>query len=154
MKRVDIAREKRRLDNLFQRTGDLPQDPEILAHWSRYLCVLVSGFIETSVCTIYSQYVTDKAHPNVANYVTRRLNTFRNPNMERILEVTRAFSPEWEKQLRDGTAEELKAAIDSVVANRNQIAHGKNVQLSYVMIKDYYARAAKLIDMMFEQCDA
>lgn len=54
---AEIAQHRSRLDHLYQQADKLMyqqadkliDDQEMLAHWSRYLCVLTSGFLETSV---------------------------------------------------------------------------------------------------------
>ena len=152
MRTRELARRQQRLDSLFDKVGTLT-DLEVQAHWSRYLCVLVSGFIEVSIQEIYRQYARDRAGQNVANFVDGRLKDFRNPKMERILQTTRLFSVEWEQELRafveDGP---LKDAIDSIVNNRNKIAHGDDVGITYVTVKQYYKNAVKVVEVIEEQC--
>jgi hypothetical protein len=116
------------------------------------LCVLVSGFIECSVRAIYTQYAREKAIPYVANYVTHKLKGFTNPNMEDILSLAGMFNQEWRTCLEQDTEGELKAAIDSIVANRNLIAHGTDVGISFVTIKTYYQNAVKVVQLIENTC--
>lgn len=153
MKNREVMRAKQKLDNLFEKINHLPDDNELKAHWARYLCILVSGFIENSVRAIYSQYAKNKAIPNIANFVERKLDDLQNPKMEKILQLTGAFSLQWESNLRKATEGELKDAIDSIVANRNNIAHGQDVGITYATIKDYYEKAFKVIQMIENQCN-
>jgi hypothetical protein len=129
-------------------------DPEVQAHWARYLCILVSGFVESSVREVYRQYARNKAAPNVANFVEGRLKGFQNPKMEKILELTRLFSPEWEATLRLAVEGEPKDAVDSIVANRNRIAHGEDVSVSYANIRAYYMSSTKVIQLIEDQCQS
>ncbi len=152
MRSIEVVRYQQRLDNLFSKAGTLSTDIEVQAHWARYLCVLVSGFIEMAVRETYSQYARNKAAPYVANFVDGRLRGFQNPNMERILQLTRLFSPQWEEHLRNSIEGEPKDAIDSIVANRNRIAHGEDVGITYVRIKSYYESAIKVVEVIEEQC--
>ena len=150
----EILRQKQVLEDLFSQIGQLGGAGErIQSHWARYLCVLVSGFLETSIHAIYSQYAKAKAAPNVANYVQRRLRRFQNPKMGAILELTGAFSSHWESALKNWAEGDLKDAVDSIVANRNNIAHGRDVGITYTRIKDYYERAVKVIEFMDNQCN-
>ena len=153
MKNIEIRRYKQRLDSLFQQIPALSEDIELQAHWAKYLCVLVSGFMEISVRTIYSQYAREKAEPRVANFVYSQLKSFHNPKMEKILELTKSFSPEWEDNLRNATEGELKDAVDSIVANRNRIAHGEDVGITYVRMHSYYQNIIKTVRLISEQCD-
>ena len=45
---------------------------------------------------------------------------------------------------------ERKDALDSVIANRNSIAHGESVGLTYMRINDYYKRIGEVIDFVDE----
>lgn len=153
MKNKEVVRYKQQLDDLFAKTSNLPQDDfEIQSHWARYLCIRVSGFLEVSIRSIYSQYAKDKAAPFVVNYVESQLKNFQNPNMEKILNITRSFNPSWAEELKKLTEGEIKDAIGSIVAQRNQIAHGGNAGITYSKIKIYYQNVIKLVELIEKQC--
>jgi hypothetical protein len=153
MSNPDVVRYRMRLDNLFAQIGALSHDLELQSHWARYLCVLTSGFLETSVRAIYGQYARTKAAPFVANFVNTQLRDFQNPKMAKILELTQCFSPDWEKTLSDAVEGELKDAVDSIVANRHNIAHGREVGISYHAIRGYYDKAVKVVELIDTQCN-
>ena len=152
MKNQEISSNKQRLDNLFEKVTDFSADTYLQSHWARYLCILVSGFLETSVRIIYREYAKSKATPQVANFVEGKLEDFQNPKMEKILQLTGLFSKEWANELRLETEGELKDAVDSIAHNRNQIAHGGSVGISYSQIKSYYDRAIEVIELIENQC--
>lgn len=149
----EVLRYRRRLDHLFGQIAVLSEDHELQAQWARYLCILVSGFLEVSVRAIYGEYARNKAVPYVANFVDSQLEFFRNPKMGSILDLTGAFSREWEEKLRDATEGQLKTAVDSVVANRHRISHGEDVGITYTRIKEYYASVLKVVEIIDEQCN-
>jgi hypothetical protein len=72
--------------------------------------------------------------------------------MQDIIELAGMFNSRWGEMLEQGSQGELKDAVDSVMANRNQIAHGENVGISYVRIKEYYNSILKLIDFVESNC--
>jgi hypothetical protein len=148
--KIDSAR--KRLDEAFEKGKAFVTEPELQSHWARYLCVLVSGFLETSVRTLYYEYAKKKSGPLVSNYVESQLSWFQNAKMEKILQVTRDFSPAWEESLRDATKGQLKDSVDSVVANRHKIAHGESVGISFSHITQYYKDAVKVVELIEEQC--
>lgn len=152
MSRAEVVRQQQQLDHLFTQIGSFSGDVELQSHWARYLCVLVSGFLETSVRAIYSSYARTKAAPYVANYVEARLKDFQNPKMGKILELTRAFSAEWEDALRTATEGEPKDAVDSIVANRHRIAHGESVGITYDRMCRYYENAVLVVQKVEELC--
>ena len=142
---VERVRHKDRLDSLFERVRDLPDDPEIQSHWARYLCILVSGLIEMSVKSILADYARNKASPQVTNYVESRLKSFRNPKMQNISDLLRAFSPTWADGLDLVADGQMKDSVDSIVNNRNAIAHGGTSGLTFGSIKQYYVDAIAVL---------
>ncbi len=154
MRSSEIAREQQRLDNLFKKINDVQRlssdDLELQAHWARYLCILVSGFLENSIRTIYSEYAKEKASPQIVNFVEEKLKGFQNPRMEKVFQLMASFDEEWGKQLKTKTEGEIKDAVNSIVILRNSIAHGKSVGITYITIQDYYKSSKKLLDVIDE----
>ncbi len=152
MRNREVSSRKQQLDHVFRQTKNVSQDPEILSHWARYLCVLVSGFLESSIRIVYGQYAREKASPNVANFVEAELKYFQNAKMERILELARLFSPAWEAELRVATEGEPKDAVNSIVANKNSIAHGEPVGITVARMTRYYESSLKVLETIETQC--
>ena len=152
MKTLEAIRYKQRLDKLFTQISAFSGESELQSQWARYLCVLVSGFLEVSICATYNQFAKNSASPQVANFVKCKLDDFQNPKMGKIIELTRAFDSEWANKLEAATDGKLKDAVDSIVANRNQIAHGRDVGITYTRIKTYYEDAIKVVDLIEKIC--
>jgi hypothetical protein len=152
MRDLEVIRYQKRLDGLFKQVSLMRDNAELQSHWARYLCILVSGFLEVSVRSLYSGYAKSKAAPYVVNFVERNLERLQNPNMEKILSIAVSFSPEWEAELRAATEGALKDAVDSVVANRNSISHGQDVGITYVRVSDYYKRVVRVLELVERHC--
>lgn len=90
---------------------------------------------------------------STANYVEIQLNNFQNPNMDKIIQLTKSFNPLWAENLERDTQGELKDAIVSIVAVRHSIAHGGSGGITYGRIKDYYKCAVKVVELIEKQCD-
>ncbi len=152
----EILRYKQRLDNLFSKISAFsgrPAEFELRSHWTRYLCVLVSGFLEVSIYEIYTAYAKDKSAPNIANYIEAQLEGFQNPKMGKILQVVEAFNPKWAEEIQNlPDYLKIKNAVDSVVANRHKIAHGEDVDIEYNRLRSWYADVYKLIVILYDQC--
>ena len=148
---VDVLSHKQKLDHLFQQISTI-DDEEMKSHWARYLCVLVAGFIENSLRTMLLKYAASKAHPNVANYVNSRLKNVTNLNNEKIKQLLCSFNSDWGKVIDENILDDQKAAIDSILANRHQIAHGQAVGITYARVDQYYSRVVRSIDVIYEQC--
>ena len=152
MRNIEVHRQIQRLNNLFSLISTISDDVETRSHWARYLCVLVSGFVETSVRSIFSHYAQTKAAPTVANFVKISLRRFQNVKMETILQLARSFNPAWGEELQRAAEGERKDAIDSITANRNLISHGESVEITYVRIKNYYERALEVLELLEGKC--
>lgn len=146
--RLSVEREK--LNSLFDKTDEF-DDEEIRSHWVKYLCVLSSGHIENSIRYIYGQYAEKRSHENVANFITNNLRRFQNAKMEKILTVASAFSKDWRDELDKFVTEEMKDSIDSIIHNKNQIAHGKSVGITYLSLKKYWENSLKVLEFIEEQ---
>ena len=144
-----------RLDSLIIRGEKAPaaSDIEALSHWARYLCVLTSGFIEVSISEACLEYArANRTDKRVLSYVSKQFDRFQNPNMSRIIQLMSSFDPKWGEQIEVAARGQVKDAVDSVVANRNNIAHGTPVGITVVRIRDYYRDVCKLTDLIDRLC--
>jgi len=148
---VALLSAKQKVSHSFELVSSLPADDEILAHWARYLCVLTSGFIEVGVRQILSEYSRRKAAQEVARFATNRIEWLMNLNTEKIRGVLTCFNPDWCDSFDKKITDEQKDAIDSIVANRNNIVHGRPVGISYTVIKRYYEQACGVLDWLHLQ---
>jgi len=148
MKFDEHVRLEARLNDLFRQVAAFEHNPELQAHWAKYLCVLCSGYLETSVRTILKNHVRMKAAPHVADFVDGKLDEFQNPKMQKILELCGTFKGQWREKLGTHVEGQLKDAVDSIVANKNNIAHGRDVGLTYAAVKDYFECAKKVIALL------
>ena len=142
----DILAYRRRLDHLFQKKV-LPQDDfELQAEWAKYLCVLTSGFIEVSLRALCIEYAKKRSDVRVLSFVESHIKEFQNPKTEKILSIIKTFDSAWEAEVRQLVNGEKKDSIDSIVANRHQIAHGKSIGLSLGTMQKYYQNAVIFIE--------
>ena len=148
LKTIEIVRYKHHLDSLFEKGPSLADDPELLANWAKYLCVLVSGFVEESVRVLVLKYAKSKAAPEIGHFVSCRIREFHNAKMSNILTLLEDFSKELRSQIESATEGELKDAVDSVVQNRHLIAHGRSTGITFVTIKDYYKRVLSVVEYL------
>jgi hypothetical protein len=69
MDNTDLIKQYKKLVKLIEDTelsthGDL----ELQGHWGKYLCVLVSGFLENAISAVYIEFVSNSASPYVIRY--------------------------------------------------------------------------------------
>jgi hypothetical protein len=128
-----------RIRDLISKTkqNDFAESLELKAALASHICVLLSGLIETTIRTVCGEHCSEKCEVRVANYVNSQLGLFRNPKWQSILQLLAQFDPDWRKSIEQRCTDEIKLAVDSVVNNRNQIAHGNQVQLTPHMVDEY-----------------
>lgn len=134
-----------KLDGVFK-SSERVDDDEIKSHFAKYLCVLTSGYIEESIRIIIKNYVHNNATTNVRNHFNSLTDSLTNLKIEKIENYLFSFNPTWKDQFGDLITDEEKDAINSIVANRHLIAHGRNVGVSYVNVKNWYKCSKKVIE--------
>ena len=137
--RQAIASHQQRIDAVFLRANGLNSDPELLADFAKYLCILVAGFIEKSFSEIALEHARKCGAPTLQNFVERNTSKFTNANTAKIIQFLGAFDSGWRVSIEDYLVDEKKAAIDSIYGLRNNIAHGISVGITYTRMKSYYA---------------
>ncbi len=144
---ISVLSAQRRLDTLEAKARAVPvnQDPELQSQLARFLCVLASGLIEQAVISLLSDYARTRCHPRVQRYAEQQLSRLQNAKYEDILNLTGRFDPTWRKHFDENVASEIQSAIDSIVNNRNQIAHGKQVNISLGTFSQYYVLVKRFI---------
>lgn len=159
MKNREISRQLQQLNTLFQSTREATGDNiELQSHWARYLCVLAAGLLENALVELYSKYTDTQSSEYVTNFVVSKLGLGRiqNPKTERFLSVAGTFKLQWRTELEKYVNEDgRREAIDSIMTNRHQIAHGNQNQfnLSVVRLREYVKKASDVLDFIENQLD-
>lgn len=148
----EIDAQRKRLDAMFERSRDLPDDPEIKSHWAKYLCILVCGFLENSVELCLAEYCKHRSNAQIQNYVRSQLYYFHNPRMDEIVKVFGVFSKDWQARIEAECRGELSDAVNSIVGNRHKIAHGGSVSLTIGGLHRYYQKALKVVELLQQIC--
>lgn len=151
----EILYQQEKLQHLFEQAYQLQKnddiDNEIKVQFVWYLCVRTSGYVETSVKTILSEYMSSQT--DSASIIDEQFRYSRGMKFREIAKLVGQFSSKWEKRLRDGTSEKLKRSLYSIVTNRNSIAHGYDVVLSLRELKKYFADAQQVVKLVHDTCD-
>ena len=77
--------------------------------------------------------------------VESQLRFFRNPNTEKILQLLGSFDERVRSSVENVITEQQKASVDSIRANRNSIAHGRQSSISIAQATGYYEQAKALL---------
>jgi len=151
--RVEVHRLKRRLDATFSRAPKSNADSEVQSDAARYLCVLVSGYLENAIVALVLDLATKRSAPEIASFVERSLDRWTNANSVRISQLIGSLSSDWRLKTDAFLVDERKDAVNSLVALRHQIAHGESVGTSLAQVKEYYKAIKEVVDFLADLLD-
>jgi len=137
-----------RLDYLFKTGAESLTEPEVLSHWARYLCVLVSGLLDVAIPEMCTSYAGERSDARVKDYVSSSLNNATNFKTERVLGTFARFGPGLRASMETQLTDAQRDAMHSVVDLRNNIAHGRDSGISFVIMRDYYVEVKAAINRM------
>jgi hypothetical protein len=155
MQNSELVKQHIRLNRLIEKTKAIPEDDfELRSHWGKYLCVLVSGFLENAISEVYCDFVSNAASPHVIKYTMDSLNKIQNPKAGRFIETAYKFKKEWGVELEKYFSEDssVKGAIDAIMTNRHLIVHGKNSNITISQVIIYFEKSIKAIEFIENQC--
>jgi len=126
---------------------------EIRSHWTKYLCVLISGAIEQEVREIFLGYAKKHWQPRaafeyLAESAERRL---QSPNIYKIREFAKIINRKWDNKIKSLNSE-YGESINSISNNRNSIAHGVDVDLTRDRLEKYFYGSVKFLEGLKEIC--
>ena len=99
---------------------------ELQAHWAKYVCVLVSGYMEQSIKEIFLEYGSNKSVPAISHYIEKSWPTSKNMNYGNILDIFGKFDANWKHkvELWVDADQSRKSEINGLISWRNFISHG------------------------------
>ena len=95
-------------------------------------------------CFIWGEFVRGSTH----KLVESELEDFINPKWDRIQNLLASFDSTWPEKVGTEIGDAGKDAINSVVNNRHNFAHGRPGSLSLGKMKQYFKQIEKLIEVL------
>ena len=126
-------------------------DDELRAELARYLCILVSSLIEERCRERASTFADARAAPEIRRFVRAQMKRFRSPSSGNIRDFFSGFDAARANGWFEGLADDQRDALDSIAANRNQLAHGVSVGLSLGMLNAYASLARDAMGKLDQQ---
>ena len=126
------------ISGVFSRVQNFSEMPDVQADYARYLCVLITGYLEQTIVQIIVDYVDALGNKSLHQYVAETLRRPGNMRAKQILDLVGRFSDAWQSHLHHKLTQRHRDAIGSLYASRNRIAHGDDVDLTYRQVQEYY----------------
>lgn len=126
--------------------ASLPLDEQVYlqAQLARYACLLACAGIEQSLVESLSGYAGVSGDKRLEAFVGVVLRTGANPSPPYIRKTLNQFDPKWADQIDVFFGTNGVSDINSVVSNRNRIAHGESVGIGIVSIRSWAPSARAL----------
>jgi hypothetical protein len=146
---IGIQQRERKLATFFERAGRV-DDPELQSELSKLAAVLVCGYIERSVETIFLDYAEKRSPDPIKNFLRGHFKRGTNYDCAAIQNLLDRFSPAWGENFRRSLSDnaEIEERIKSIYTVRNSVAHGGNQNNSLRNIKTAYDTARSLISII------
>ncbi len=153
----EIVEHQLKLQRLYEQAKHLQRqdgiEDETKSGFVSYLCVRTFGYVESSVKTILREYVKSNSNDRPTfNYVNSQLRNL-TPRRDQILELLGQFNQNWNANLRDSITVDHGDSLRGIVVNRNDIAHGDDVDLSLLDLERYFVHAQEVVQLIFDECN-
>ena len=155
MRSKELSKQFDHINNLIKSTRSSTSDNlELQGHWGKYICILCAGFLENAISEVYIEFADKCSSPPIASFSRKNLGRINNPKAQKFIDTAYAFKKSWGQELEIFFNENpsKKNAIDSIMANRHLIAHGKSTSISVIRIKDFLKESIDVIHFIEEQC--
>ena len=145
--RLQIENQERKLDKLLENI-DRVEDDELKAHLSKYFCVRISGYLENVLKILIASYSEGSSPQPVSNYLQNSIKSITNLSEDKIQNTLSKFSEDWGVNFSNRVTEQQVQSLNSIISNRNNIAHGQQDNISYKTIGQYYLDLKEIIKLL------
>lgn len=132
------------------------RDPEIQAYFARSIVIFASGVYEDCIEYLFIEFAQKYGNLGIASFFTNMLDShFRNPAFGSLKGLLRRINPEYGNELEN----RLKAtpgssdALDSMVNNKNAVAHGKPATATLGDVEKFHHQILPIFDAVEEILD-
>lgn len=123
------------------------KDEKMLSMLSSYLCVLISGIYEDSVEYLFQQRAGKNGDTELSSLIQYLIDKqFRNPFYASIKDLVENLNPSFAVAIHNKAGMRGIEAINSIVTNKNNLAHGKYAEATFNDVKQYHESAKCIIE--------
>lgn len=145
--RLQLERQEHLLDKLFESIRNI-QDDELKAHMAKYFCIRISGYLENVIKILVLNYAEGSSPKPISNFLNEDLKSITNLSKEKLERLLKKFSNDWLQDFQSRVTERQMESLNSIISNRNSIAHGQQDSISYRVIEQYYNDLKEVINIL------
>ncbi len=144
---LELNRQYNRIAGLIAKAKEFEPDDVLRSHLAKYICVLCSGFIENSIYHTFSDIAENSCTPSVVlTYTKSQLYKIQNANAEKIRALAKSFHPDWDEKIKNYLQENNRgAAINYILKDRHNIAHGRDSDITIAKLEEYLNKTVEVI---------
>jgi len=120
------------------------------SYLAKYLVVFICGIYEEIIENIIKEMVGKMGNQYLDNFFDNYLETFfRNPCIKNISKLLKNFNKDWSCTL-NGLPQVNRLALDSIITDKNSLAHGGASTITIGDVKQYYLDSKLVIETIDE----
>ncbi|MBI2529813.1 MAG: hypothetical protein HYW05_01570 [Candidatus Diapherotrites archaeon] len=124
---------------------------EVEAYLAEYLAVIISGKYEEIIEKVLIEKAKRTKRLFVENFFSEVLSEiFSNPKPKRIKTILDYCDKHWYIKVKKQSSDIGLSALFSIVNLRNEISHGKNVNITLKEIMRYYRDSKEVIEIIID----
>lgn len=112
---------------------------EIKSYLAKFLTVFICGIYEELIETIINEWVSKLNCLEVGSFMSKKIKfSFQNPKYKKIKELLDDLSEKWGNYFKENINQKSIDALESIVNQKNNIAHGVDSTITITDIEKYY----------------
>lgn len=120
---------------------------EIKSYLAKFLTVLICGIYEELIETIINEWVSKLNCLEVSSFISKKIKlSFQNPKYKKIKELLDVLSEKWGNDFKANINPKSIDALESIVNQKNNIAHGEDSMITIIDIEKYYKDSLVIIE--------
>jgi hypothetical protein len=120
------------------------------SYLAKFLVVYICGIYEECIENIINEMVSNKSSPEICRCIAAKIHKdFQTPSFHKTVNLLKNFNIQWGEAI-ENMPEKSKYSFGSIVANKNQIAHGENCNITLGVVKRYYSDSRPIIEKIDE----
>ena len=124
-------------------------DMEMQAVMAAYLVVFIAGCYEDCVEYLVVERAGKHGDVEVQNFIRASVDaTFRNPRFDTIKNLIAYYSDAYKKELENRVDERSRAAIASIMNNKNLVSHGKRTAVTLGDVETFHAGSIPIFEAL------
>jgi len=145
--KLNLETQEKKLDVLLC-TIQGQKDDEIKSHLARYFCIKISGYLENVIKRLINIYCDGSSPQPIRNYIETEIKNITNLSEEKLLKFLGKFSADWEDKVSRRLSDSHRSSLNSIISNRNNIAHGQTDSISPKIIEGYYIDIKEIVEIL------